>query len=85
MQHFPGLPKSSCMCPNRCRQNASADPAPPDAPEDLEVDALAHRKAWARLPAKVHALDVLACPRCGRRMSVIACLGHRGRGPPPPD
>jgi transposase len=54
------------------------------------------RKAWARLLAKVHELDVMACPRCGSRMSVIdvivdpaqirkiiACLERHGRGPPP--
>ena len=53
------------------------------------------RKAWGRLLAKVHDLDVMACPRCGSRMAVlavivdpaqirkiIACLEHHGRGPP---
>jgi DNA-directed RNA polymerase subunit RPC12/RpoP len=41
---------------------------------DREVDALCRRRAWARLLAKVHAIDVLACPRCGSRMSVIAVI-----------
>ena len=67
----------------------------PDAPKDQEVDALARRKAWAGLLAKVHELDVMACPRWGSRMSVIAvivepaqirkiiaCLERHGRGPP---
>jgi hypothetical protein len=77
-------------------RNATADPASSDTPMDREVDALCRRRAWARLLAKVHAIDVLACPRCGSRMSVIAvitepaqirriidCLEHHGRGPPP--
>jgi hypothetical protein len=49
-----------------------------------------------RLLAKVHEPDVMACPRYGSRMSVIAvivdpaeirtiigCLQRHGRGPPP--
>jgi predicted RNA-binding Zn-ribbon protein involved in translation (DUF1610 family) len=32
------------------------------------------RGTWARLLAKVHELDVMACPRCGNRMSVIAVI-----------
>ena len=47
------------------------------------------------LLAKVYELDVMACPKCGSRMSVIAvirdpaeirkiikCLERHGRGPP---
>ena len=85
-------------------RNATAEPALSDVPKDRasggalcrQVDALSRRKAWARLLAKVHAIDVLACPRCGSRMSVIAvitdpaqirriidCLERHGRGPPP--
>jgi hypothetical protein len=76
-------------------RKASADPALPDAPKDQEVGELSRRKAWARLLAKVHELDVMACPRCGSRMSavavivdpaqihkIIACLELHGRGPP---
>ena len=61
-----------------------------------QVDAICRRRAWARLLSKVHDLDVLACPRCGSRMSVIAvitepaqirkiidCLERHGRGSPP--
>jgi hypothetical protein len=79
-------------------RKASADPTIPNAPKDQEVNALSRRKAWARLLAKVHELDVMACPRCGSRMSVIAvitdaaqirkiiaCLDRHGRGPPPRD
>jgi hypothetical protein len=78
-------------------RKAAADPAPLDTTPDREVGALCRRSAWARLLAKVHAIDVLACPRCGSRMSVIAvitdptqirriidCLDRHGRGPPPP-
>jgi hypothetical protein len=76
-------------------RKVSADPSLPDAPKDQEVGVLSRRKAWARLLAKVHVLDIMACPRCGSRMSVIAlilapaqickiiaCLDQQGRGPP---
>ena len=85
-------------------RNVTAEPALSDVPKDRasggalcrQVDALCRRRVWARLLAKVHAIDVLACPRCGSRMSVIAvitdpaqirriidCLERYGRGPPP--
>ena len=77
-------------------RTASAEPTLSGAANDNEVDALCRRRAWARLLAKVHELDVMACPRCGFRMSVIAvitepaqirriitCLDRHGRGPPP--
>ena len=82
----------------------AADDSPlPDAPKDQaqggplhrQVGVLSRRKAWARLLAKVHELDVMACPRCGSRMAVlavivdpaqirkiIACMERHGRGPP---
>jgi hypothetical protein len=84
-------------------KKVAADPALPDAPKDQaqggplhrQVGVLSRRKAWARLLAKVHELDVMACPRCGSRMAVlavivdpaqirkiIACLERHGRGPP---
>jgi hypothetical protein len=79
-------------------RNASAGSAACDTSKDLEVDVLSRRKAWARLLAKVHELDVMTCPRCGSRMAVIAvitdpaqirkiiaCLDRHGRGPPPLD
>jgi hypothetical protein len=75
---------------------AAADPGSSDTPKEREVDAICRRRAWARLLAKVHAIDVLACPKCGSRMAVIAvivdptqihriidCLERHGRGPPP--
>jgi hypothetical protein len=43
---------------------ATADLESADTPKEREVDALYRRKAWARLLAKVHELDVMACPRC---------------------
>jgi DNA-directed RNA polymerase subunit RPC12/RpoP len=49
-----------------------------DTPKDREVDALSRRNAWARLLAKVHELDVMACPRCGSRMWVIAAIRPSG-------
>jgi hypothetical protein len=61
---------------------AAADPVSSDTPRDhvrggplyRRVDALARRRAWTRLLAKVHELDIMACPRCGSRMSVIAVI-----------
>ena len=44
----------------------------PDAPKGQEVGALSRRKAWARLLAKGHELDVMACPRCHKPMKIIA-------------
>ena len=43
-------------------------------PLHRQVDALSRRKAWTQLPAKVHALDLMACLRCGSCMSVIAVI-----------
>jgi hypothetical protein len=76
-------------------RKAADDPALPDAPKDQEVGARSRRKAWARLLAKIHELDIMACPRCGSRMSVIAvildppqirkssaCLERNSRSPP---
>ncbi len=53
-------------------------------------------KSLGPAAGRVHAIDVLACPRCGSRMAVIAvivdpaqirkiitCLRRHGRGPPP--
>ena len=53
---------------------AAADPGSSDTPKEREVDAICRRRAWARLLAKVHAIDVLACPKCGSRMAVIAVI-----------
>jgi hypothetical protein len=77
-------------------RKSAADPAPSNTAKDREVDALSRRRAWARLLAKVHAIDVLACPKCASRMAVVAvitdpvqirniidCLQRHGRGPPP--
>jgi hypothetical protein len=76
-------------------RQAVETPTPTDAPKDQEVSTLSSRKAWARLLAKVYELDVMACPKCGSRMEVIAvildpaeirkiinCLARNGRGPP---
>jgi hypothetical protein len=59
------------------------------------VSAIEGRKAWARLLARIYNIDVLRCPVCANRMSVIAvirdpaeirtiiaCLAKHGRGPP---
>jgi hypothetical protein len=46
-------------------------------PEDeVEVDILAYKRAWARLLSKVYEIDPLACPKCGAEMkpAVIAVI-----------
>ncbi|MCX7030689.1 MAG: hypothetical protein NTU62_11300 [Spirochaetes bacterium] len=48
-----------------------------------EVGAHSRWKAWAGLPAKVHELDVMACPRCGFRISVIAVITAESAGAAP--
>ena len=68
------------------------------APADSPADALVSRHwSWAELLQRVFAADVLACPRCGGHMRVIATiddplvvrriLAHLGvlddDGPPP--
>ncbi|MGA2640459.1 MAG: ankyrin repeat domain-containing protein [Spirochaetia bacterium] len=76
-------------------RQAAQPPTPTDAPKDQQVSTLCSKKAWARLLAKVYELDLMACPNCGSRMSVIAiildpaeirkvisCLAWHGRGPP---
>ncbi|MBE3038667.1 MAG: transposase [Chloroflexi bacterium] len=76
-------------------RQAVEPPTPTDASKDQEVGTPSSRKAWARLLAKVHELDVMACPNCRSRMAVIAvilnpaeirkiiaCLAKHGRGPP---
>jgi hypothetical protein len=55
-------------------RQAAQPPTPTDAPKDQEVSTLCSNKAWARLLAKVYELDVMACPNCGCRMSVIAVI-----------
>jgi hypothetical protein len=44
-------------------------------PEDeVEVDVLAYKRAWARLLSKVYEIDPLVCPKCGAEMKVIAVI-----------
>ena len=55
-------------------RQAARPRTPTDAPKDQEASTLSNRKAWVWLLAKVYELDVLACPKCGSRMSVIALI-----------
>jgi hypothetical protein len=46
-------------------------------PEDeVEVDILAYKRAWARLLSKVYEIDPLVCPKCGAEMKVIAVIAR---------
>jgi hypothetical protein len=36
--------------------------------DEVEVDILAYKRAWARLLSKVYEIDPLACPKCGAEM-----------------
>jgi hypothetical protein len=68
-KHHPAL--ASRAPENWYGRTASADSTLPDASKDQEVGASSRRKAWARLLAKVHELDVMAY------------LNRHSRGPPP--
>jgi len=64
------------------------------SPEDLrEATASPRRIGWAHLLARVFAVDVTVCPKCGRRMkalevvtdpNAIAKLLYGARAPPRP-
>jgi hypothetical protein len=43
-----------------------------DGDEEVTVDA--HKRAWARLLAKVYEVDPFVCPYCGAEMKVIAII-----------
>ncbi len=73
------------------RTEHGPEPAGPDA-----NPVPPRRLTWAELLRRVFAIDVLACPRCGGRMRVLAaihppdaavaildCLGLASRAPPP--
>ena len=74
---------------------ASVELAPTLGEGAVEVGAVARKKAWAWLLAKVYEVDPFLCPECGGTMSVIAviqdpaeirgiiaCLAQKPRGPP---
>jgi hypothetical protein len=76
-------------------RQAAETPTPTDTSKDQHVSTLFGRKAWARLLAKVYEQEVMARPKRGSRMEVIAvildpaeirkiisCLAKHGRGPP---
>jgi hypothetical protein len=42
--------------------------------DEVEVDILAYKQAWARLLAKVYEINPLICPKCGADMKVIAVI-----------
>jgi hypothetical protein len=42
--------------------------------EEDKVALKAGRKAWARLLAKVYEIDILKCPVCGGRISIITVI-----------
>ncbi len=52
-----------------------ASPPEPPAPNRLGPR---YRVPWAELLRKVFSLDVLACPRCGGRMELIAFIAEAG-------
>jgi hypothetical protein len=41
-----------------------------------ELKSRTHRIPWADLLRKVHAIDVLACPKCSGRMQLIAFIAE---------
>ncbi len=61
-QHLFGLISTEPMSPQA------------EATEPTTVSQAACRSAWARLIAKVYAIDPLLCPRCGSEMRLIAVI-----------
>jgi hypothetical protein len=55
-----------------------SNPGAPPAESRPRVPENPRNWAWADLMRRVFDLDVLACPRCGGRMSVIATIGRTG-------
>ena len=41
---------------------------------EVDVDILSYKRAWARLLAKVYEVNPLVCPKCGGEMEVIAII-----------
>jgi hypothetical protein len=89
---------------HRLREHVIPRPAAPPPPPQLALD-FAHpddpaessprprRIAWAKLLARVFALDITRCRTCGGRMRVLAVVSdadaiarilHGARAPPPP-
>ena len=52
------------------------DPATPVVLEDMPERKVG-RRAWARLIYQVYEVDPLKCPRCGKRMKLIAFIQDR--------
>lgn len=46
----------------------------PFSEDEVEVDIMAYKRAWARLLSKVYEIDPLVCPMCGGEMRVIAVI-----------
>lgn len=46
----------------------------PFSEDEVEVDIMAYKRAWARLLSKVYEIDPLVCPMCGGEMKVIAVI-----------
>ena len=74
------MPHVAARAPEGWRESYLAEVR---APEDPNLDPLdngeevtvnAHKRAWARLLAKVYEIDPLVCPKCGWAMRVIAVI-----------
>jgi hypothetical protein len=55
---------------------ASAVPDPEDQAAPAAAQSLAARRAWANLMRRAFDFDVLACPRCGGRMRLLATIDN---------
>lgn len=51
-------------------------PDPEDQAAPAAAPSLAARRAWANLMRRAFDFDVLACPRCGGRMRLLATIDN---------
>ncbi len=71
----PPLSRAPPPVPTPWADFTLAPPAKPPVPDRLGPR---YRVPWAELLRKVFSLDVLACPRCGGRMELIAFIAEAG-------
>jgi len=70
----PPAPADDELPHRHCPAPPTPLPSPPPAPVREPATVLIRRLDWAALLARVFAIDVLRCARCGGRMKVIAFL-----------
>jgi hypothetical protein len=54
--------------------HARREPSPSEVPDTARPGATSRRWAWAHLMRHAFDIDVLACPRCGGRLRLVATI-----------